>query len=205
VTTAVSKPSSRRYYQDGPPESVDLATWSLEVVDIGGRQITLSHDALTALPLVNEDRRMVCVCNWTIRHIWTGVRLKEVLTLIGRTRASGLFLRQTSIGTPKKGVYEVTIPLQDALDRQAILVTEIDGQPLSLERGYPVRLIDFGLYGYKCVKGLKRLEITEDYGLGEWEKRAGYPLDGTIRAKKYWVCDLRTSRFSANPGEITDF
>jgi DMSO/TMAO reductase YedYZ molybdopterin-dependent catalytic subunit len=85
------------------------------------------------------------------------------------------------------------------------LCHSIDGSPLSLERGYPLRLIDFGLYGYKSVKALAKLEVTTAYELGEWEERAGYPLDGTVRPKKYWICDLRRSMFAPAAGEITDF
>jgi DMSO/TMAO reductase YedYZ molybdopterin-dependent catalytic subunit len=205
MTVTVSKPSSLRYYQDGPPAGVDLRTWCLDVTDVGGATVSLSYDQLGGLPSVEESRRMVCVCNWSIRHTWDGVRLSDVLARVGRTDGTGLYLRQTSIGTPEKGTYATTIPLQDALDRGALLVRSIDGQPLSLERGFPLRLMDFGLYGYKCVKGLRSLEVTTEYELGEWERRAGYPLDGTIRAKKYWICDFRVSRYVTSRGEVTEF
>jgi DMSO/TMAO reductase YedYZ molybdopterin-dependent catalytic subunit len=115
------------------------------------------------------------------------------------------YLRQESIGTVEKGTYASTVPLKDALERQAILCYAIDGEPLSLERGYPLRFIDFGLYLYKCVKGLASLEVTEAYELGEWERRAGYPVDGTVRRKKYWICDLGERRFIEHEGEVTEF
>lgn len=199
------KPSSLRYYQDGPPESVDLSTWTLKVGGLGVRNRDLSYEQLLDLPQVDQDRRMVCVCNWSIRQRWSGVLLSDVLELAGLQQTEGLYLKQTSIGTPEKGVYESTMPLEDALERNALLCHSIDGQPLPMERGYPLRLMDFGLYGYKGVKGLKSLEVTEEFELGEWERKAGYKKDGTIRPKRYWIVDLVEHRFVGEPGEIVEF
>lgn len=205
MTAAISKPSSLRYYQDGPPEDVDLDAWRLDVADdFTGERVSLSYQDLGRLPTESVTRRMVCVCNWSIRQTWTGILVEDVLQLIGRRSGVDAFLRQTSIGTPSKGSYSSTIPLQGSLERRALLVTAIDGEQLTLERGSPIRLMDFGLYGYKCVKGLARLEVTSEYNLGEWEQRAGYPIDGTIQPKRYWACDLRQSLYTANVGEITD-
>jgi DMSO/TMAO reductase YedYZ molybdopterin-dependent catalytic subunit len=199
------KPSSLRYYQDGPPSHVDMETWRLEVSGIGVDRVSLSWDDLAAMPQVEHDRRMVCVCNWSIRHAWTGVLLEHVLREAGLTETDGLYLRQQSIGTPEKGTYDSTIPLAAALDRQALLCHSIAGEPLPLERGFPLRLIDFGLYGYKGVKGLASLEVTDRCELGVWERKAGYSKDGTIRPKRYWIVDRVEHRFCEEPGEITEF
>lgn len=114
------------------------------------------------------------------------------------------YLEQTSIGTPEKGVYDSTIPLGDALERRALLIDRLNGETLPMERGYPLRLLDFGLYGYKSVKGLGILELTDKFQLGEWERRAGYALDGQIQPKRYRFCDLNRHHFITQPGEVTD-
>jgi DMSO/TMAO reductase YedYZ molybdopterin-dependent catalytic subunit len=201
-----TKPSSLRYYQDGPPAQVDLSTWRLTVSGIGVRELVFDYDDLVSgFPQVEQQRRMVCVCNWSIRGIWCGALLEDVLRAAGLEDGEGLFLKQTSIGTPEKGKYESTIPLAPALDRQALLCHSLDGAPLPLDRGFPLRLWDFGQYGYKSVKGLERLEVTDVFELGEWELRAGYEKDGTIRPKRYWIVDLVEHRFVEAPGEVTEF
>ncbi len=113
------------------------------------------------------------------------------------------YLKQTSIGTKEKGVYESTIPLGDALSRRALIVHSVDGEPLPMEQGFPIRLFDFGLYGYKNVKGLAHLEITEKYEIGEWEKQCRYDINGIIRPKKYWLVDLKSWGFVEKAGEVT--
>lgn len=199
------KPSSLRYYQDGPPLEIDVQKWRLQITGLVRQELLLSYHDLLQLPQVEESRRMVCVCNWSIRRTWKGILLSDVLNIAGIDSSDALFLKQTSIGTPEKGTYQATIPLEEALSRRALLIHSVDGVILPLEQGYPLRLFDFGLYGYKNVKGLSKLEVTDKYELGEWERRAGYDLNGTVRAKKYWIVDLKQWKFVEHMGEVTDF
>ena len=171
----------------------------------GLRETTLTYADIRSLPRVRENRRYVCVCNWSYRNNWGGTLLREVLDAADWDgQAEARYLRQTSVGTAEKGTYQLTIPLGPAVQRRCLLVDEIDDAPLPMERGFPLRLMDFGLYGYKSVKGLARLEITTDFELGEWEQRAGYALDGEIRPKRYRLSDLRCHHFIPSGGEVTD-
>lgn len=199
------KPSSLRYYQEGPPKSVDLETWRLSVTGLVEQELSFTYQDLIEMPQVEESRRMVCVCNWSIRRTWKGVLLSSIMEMAGVLRPEDYYLKQTSIGTKEKGVYESTIPLGDALSRWALLVHSVDGETLPMEQGYPLRLFDFGLYGYKNVKGLAKLEVTNDYEIGEWERRAGYDINGIVRPKKYWIVDLKKWGFIEKPGEVTEF
>lgn len=205
VTERGGKPSSLRYYQDGPPQSVDLSSWRLTVGGLGLRETTLTYEDIRSLPRVRENRRYVCVCNWSYRHNWGGTLLREVLEAVGWDgEVDARYLKQTSMGTAEKGTYQSTIPLGPALRRRCLIADEIDDAPLPMERGFPLRLMDFGLYGYKSVKGLARLEISTVFELGEWERRAGYALDGEIQPKRYRLCDLRCHHFIPSGGEVTD-
>lgn len=198
------KPKSENYYQEGIPESVDLNSWRLTITGMVNKPLSLSYDDIMELPAVEQSRRMVCVCNWSIRRTWKGVLISSVIELAG-VHKKGLYLKQTSIGTPEKGVYTSTIPLDPALERDALLCYAVDGSVLPMEQGSPLRLIDFGLYGYKSVKGLCTLEVTDKFELGLWEAKAGYDLNGTIQPKKYWIVDLQDWRFIDKHGEVKDF
>lgn len=200
------RPSSFRYYQDGPPVEVNMATYRLRVSGLGVSDIYLDASALASIPRLTQSRRMVCVCNWSIRELWGGFLVRSLLEYIGWDElAKGRYLKQVSIGTADKGIYDSTIPLSGLLERDALIVDQINGSPLPMERGYPFRLIDFGLYGYKSVKGLAHLLITDQLKLGVWERKAGYTVEGTIRPKRYRICDLDDHRFVERPGEVTEF
>jgi len=86
-----------------------------------------------------------------------------------------------------------------------MIAHSVDGEALSLAQGYPVRTIDFGLYGYKGVKGLERLTVTDKFELGYWEEFAGYDVEGTIKMKKCWCVDLGAHRFIDKKDELVEF
>ena len=168
----------------------------------------MTYRDLLVLPQVTVNRRTVCVCNWTIRRTWTGALLRDVLQCAGLDDFDGradLFLKLQSIGTLEKGRYDSTIRLKEALERDAMIMHSVDDEPLSLEQGYPIRLIDFGIYGYKGVKGLESLTVTDRFEIGHWEQYAGYDIEGTIKTKKYYTIDLGAHRFIDRPGEVVEF
>lgn len=197
------KPSSLRYFQEGP-EPIDLASWRLRVDGLVESPLSLTYNDLEKFPPVYAHRRTVCVCLWSIKRHWDGIRLADVLSA-ARVDSSdeGLYLKQYSQGTDR-GIYDSTIHLKTAIAREAILATHVDGTVLPLENGFPLRLIDFGLYGYKCVKALARLEVTRRNEIGYWEDYAGYEIDGTIRPKKYYIVDMRRKIFFDRSGEVLD-
>jgi len=201
------KPPSIRYYREGPPEAgVDLEHWRLSITGLVNQAVNLSFDQLLELPQIEESRRYVCVCCWTVRRTWKGTLLQHVMDLAGIKDYQGLYLKQISLGSKEKGSYESTISLSDAIKRRAMLIYGVDGEPLPLIQGYPLRLIDFGLYGYKSVKGLATLEVTDSLELGEWELFAGYDVNGDVRPKKYWSVDTREHVYINQPGlEVTHF
>lgn len=203
------KPSSLRYYQDGPPSYIDLEKWRLNLTNMrsnsGRYEKSICYRDVMAMPQITESRRMVCVCNWSIRRPWTGVLLQDLLEVTNTPYQSDAILQQSSVGTDDKGIYQSCIRLGDALQRRAMLIHSVDGAPLPLEQGYPVRLIDFGLYGYKGVKCLSRIDITDKMTFGHWEQAAGYDLEGRIKPKKYWCVDIGQHRFIDGGGEVTDF
>ncbi len=201
------KPSSLRYYQDGPPSQIDISTWRLSLL-LAGKQKSLSFTLsdIKSIPKRVENRRMICVCNWSIRRTWGGIYLEDLFNYAGLVKYdyTGLFLKQLSIGTSDKGKYDSTIRIDDAIARNAMLIYEVDGEPLPLEQGYPLRLIDFGLYGYKGVKGLSELQVSTEFELGYWEQHAGYALEGNVKPKKYFIVDLKEHRF-IEKAEVIDF
>lgn len=197
------KPSSLRYYQEGVP-AVGATEWCLRIDD-GRRSVALTYDDIIRLPVTQQHRRMVCVCSWTIKRYWSGVLLADLLRHVGIDTQELPFLRQASVGTAEKGVYESWIEVSGALRRGALLAHTVDGEPLPPAQGAPLRLIDFGLYGYKCVKGLAKLELTHEARLGYWEEQAGYMLDGTVKPKRYYAVDLQKQMFSMSAGEVTEW
>jgi sulfoxide reductase catalytic subunit YedY len=78
-------------------------------------------------------------------------------------------------GEEGRGRFYETIPVDVARQRQTLLAYEMDGRPLSIPHGAPLRLRVEGQLGFKMVKWIERIELIDDYarigqGQGGWRE-----------------------------------
>jgi DMSO/TMAO reductase YedYZ molybdopterin-dependent catalytic subunit len=165
-----------RIYAVSPPHPrFDPATWRLRIDGLVERPQTLTYPQLLALPRTRQTSDFVCVTGWSVDGVrWGGVRLHELLALAGplpRARA----LRFVSAEEP----YEDTLTLAQARVRDALLAYQMDGAPLERKHGAPARLVMPQMYGYKGVKWVDRIVVTDRVEDGYWQQR-GYDRDAWI-------------------------
>lgn len=150
------------------PPPIDLETYRLRVHGAVARPAELSLADLAArLPTVERKRRFYCVNGWSLEADWRGHELAALIQLVEPDPAAP-FLRAISIGG-----YEDTTAIKELIEGQAMLVTHMNGEPLSPKRGKPIRLMVFNLYQFKGVKALGQLELVANYRPGTWQK-VGY-------------------------------
>lgn len=152
----------------GSKPRVTQEAWVLEVVGEVEEPLRLGWAELMAMPRVTEESDFHCVTTWSRLDMrWTGVRLSEVLARARPTEAARFLLCHAYDG------YTTNLPLEEALKSDVLLGFEVDGQPLSVEHGGPVRVITPQLYAWKGAKWVKRIEVLAEDRLGFWEQR-GY-------------------------------
>ena len=126
------------------------------VVVYGARKETLDLDALRGLPQQSHTLPIACVEGWSANGTWTGVRLRTVLDLVDAP--SGSDVRVMSL--QRSGSFnETTLPGNFADDDRTTLALELAGEPLSLDHGYPARLIAPDRPGVLQTKWVARLEV----------------------------------------------
>jgi len=170
------------------PDYLDAADknfvdWRLKVGGLVETELSLSLDDLRALPSRAQITRHDCVEGWSCIGQWKGVPLKAVLDtakLKPQARYIAFFcadqLEQTLDGT---GQYYETIDRIDAYHPQTILAYELNGKPLAIEHGAPLRLRVERQLGYKMAKYVMRIEAIDGFANlgrgrgGFWEDR-GY-------------------------------
>ena len=161
----------------------NFANWKLIVDGLVDKPLQLSLADLRQLPARTQITRHDCVEGWSCIGKWTGAPLKEVLTRAGlKTNARYIVfhcadtLEQTLDGT---GQYYESIDLVDAYHPQTILAYDMNGAPVPVEHGAPLRLRVERQLGYKMAKYVMRIEAREEFtslGRGRggfWEDR-GY-------------------------------
>jgi DMSO/TMAO reductase YedYZ molybdopterin-dependent catalytic subunit len=161
----------------------NFANWRLVVDGLVDKPLQLSLADLRQLPARTQITRHDCVEGWSCIGKWTGAPLKEVLDRAGlKPNARYLVfycadnLEQTLDGT---GRYYESIDLTDAYHPQTILAYDMNGAPVSVEHGAPLRLRVERQLGYKMAKYVMRIEAREEFSSlgrgrgGFWEDR-GY-------------------------------
>lgn len=190
-----------------PVPAIDGARWRLEVGGLVRRPLRLGITDLVNLPAQVQTATLECAGNgrafltppvsgeqWELGAVstaeWTGVSLAEVLDRAGlKSGAQEAVFRAAdrAIGKHSRGAgrFERSLTLDDVHQADVLLAYAMNGQPLPIQHGYPLRVIVPGWYGVAAVKWLTEIEVV------------GQPFRGYFQTEKYvyeWERDGRLER-----------
>lgn len=156
--------------------------WKLRIHGMVDRELELTFDDLLKRPAIHKWVTLTCVSNEVGgdligNALWSGVLLKDLLEEVGPSKDAD------AIQSMSKDGFTAGTPLSTLLDdRQAMLAYAMNGQPLPVEHGFPVRIVVPGLYGYvSATKWLVDIEVTRfDQFEGYWTPR-GWSALGPIK------------------------
>jgi DMSO/TMAO reductase YedYZ molybdopterin-dependent catalytic subunit len=155
----------------GSVPKVDLATWTLAVTGEVERELTLTWEQLLELPSREVTVDIHCVTRWSrFDTTFKGVHWSELAKLVS-PRPSAQFV----IAHAEQG-FSSNMPIAAIEDEQALIAYQADGEPLTPDHGWPVRLVVPSRYFWKSAKWLRGLELRADDQPGFWE-RYGYHND----------------------------
>jgi DMSO/TMAO reductase YedYZ molybdopterin-dependent catalytic subunit len=150
----------------------DPERWDFQIYGAVDTPLRLTWREFQALPRVNTRSDFHCVTRWSrFDNAWEGVAFREILRRVTLKPGAAFVLVHAEQG------FTANIPLAD-LDRDNILfATHHDGNPLSADHGYPLRLIVPHLYAWKSVKWVRGIEFFDHEVPGFWEQN-GYHMYG---------------------------
>lgn len=153
------------------PEALDLERWRLTVCGAVAQPRTWTYDAFRRLPQVEVQHDVHCVTRWSrLGCRWRGVTLATIAALVQPTPAARFV--QFVAYSPRQ--HDSSLPLHVCLNEGVLLAWEMDGQPLSVPHGYPLRVLAPSRYLYKSVKWVRAIRLLADDVLGYWERVGGY-------------------------------
>jgi DMSO/TMAO reductase YedYZ molybdopterin-dependent catalytic subunit len=162
----------------------DPETWDFQVYGLVDSPLRFTWQDVTKLPKVERTSDFHCVTRWSrFNNRWNGVAFRELLERARPKPEAAYVLVHAEQG------YTANVPLAD-LDRpEVLLATHHDGDPLTAEHGYPLRLIVPHLYSWKSVKWVQSLEFLAHDMPGFWEKN-GYHMYGDPWKEQRYSGDL---------------
>ena len=156
---------------DVPDYPADLAGWDFRVHGEVAEPLTLTRDELDALPKVTVTQDIHCVTRWSrFDATFTGVPWSALAERVRPLESAHHAIAESEAG------YTANVPLAFLEQEGAMLATHADGEPLTPEHGWPLRLIVPGKYFWKSAKWLRGIELRPTDAPGFWE-RYGYHND----------------------------
>jgi DMSO/TMAO reductase YedYZ molybdopterin-dependent catalytic subunit len=163
---------------------VDPGDWTLRIVGMVDKEVTLTFDDLVAMERMDDFVTLQCVSNEVGGDLvgnaqWSGVSLPKLLDMAGvhpdATQIVGRSVDDWTGGFPTEIAYD---------GRAAMVAIAMNGEPLPVEHGFPARLVVPGLYGYvSATKWLKEIELTTLEAFdGYWVPR-GWAKLGPIKTE----------------------
>ena len=155
---------------DGLRDSVNEATWRLKVVRAAGDTLQLTLNDIKQLPKKDIVFDFKCIEGWDQVTHWGGVPLKTFIEHYHLDKQSKM--NYLGLVTPDKGYY-VGIDMPSALHPQTLLCYEMNGKPLPVNQGFPLRLIIPVKYGIKHLKRIGTMFFSNNKPADYWAER-GY-------------------------------
>lgn len=167
----------------------NFAEYRITVRDnLTGREKQLSLEDLRKLPRTSYVAMHTCMQGWSAISRWSGVRLEDVMSVLGPRPEGANYVMLTSYGLaqemyddrPREPFYS-TLDLDMLAEQDTILAFERNGEPLDIHLGAPARLRVESNHGYKMVKWVKTIEWIDDYA-NYGDGRGGTREDSALQA-----------------------
>ena len=151
--------------------SVDTPTWTLKLFGLVANEITLDWKQFKALPQIKVVADMHCVTRWSQLDMdWQGVAARNLIALAAPLADAQFVTLHGFDG------YTTNLPLDALLDDYVLIAHSVFGEPLSMEHGWPARLVVPKRYAWKGAKWISAIEFQTEDRPGFWEVR-GYHND----------------------------
>lgn len=155
----------------GLKSPLDSAHWVMNVIRANNDTLKVSLDDIKKLPKTEIVFNFKCIEGWSQITHWGGVKFSEFMRAYGLTEEGAM--KYLGLSTPDKEYY-VGIDMPSAMHPQTMLVYELNGKPLPLDQGYPLRLIIPVKYGVKSLKRIGFMYFNNQRPPDYWADVKGY-------------------------------
>ena len=157
------------------PQYINAENYSLTVTGLVNNELECTYDeVLYNCPSFKKVVTLRCVEGWSVTILWEGIQLKDLIA------DAEVNPEATTVIFYAYDGYSTSLPLDYIIDNNIMMAYKMNNVTLPPERGYPFQLVAESKWGYKWIKWITAIELSdnEDYR-GYWESR-GYPNDADL-------------------------
>jgi DMSO/TMAO reductase YedYZ molybdopterin-dependent catalytic subunit len=157
------------------PQYVDIDSYKLEITGLAEKPTSYTYDeVIDGFDNYKKVVRLNCVEGWAVNILWEGVLVRDILE-----KAGPLPEARTVIFHAQDG-YTTSFPIEYVMDNDILMAYKINDVTIPPERGFPFELVAESKWGYKWVKWITQIELSDDVDYqGYWESR-GYSDSGDL-------------------------
>jgi DMSO/TMAO reductase YedYZ molybdopterin-dependent catalytic subunit len=157
------------------PQFIDIATYTLNVSGLVDDPLVYTYDNVLNHQKYEKVVTLHCVEGWSVKILWEGILLKDLFNEVGVQPNASVVILYAVDG------YSTSFPIEYITDNHILLAYKMNGLEIPAERGFPFMLVSESQYGYKWIKWITGIELSNDVDYrGYWESR-GYPNDASLR------------------------
>jgi DMSO/TMAO reductase YedYZ molybdopterin-dependent catalytic subunit len=151
------------------PQEIDVESYTLEITGLVTNSTSYTYDEV--LNMYQHYKKVVtldCVEGWSVTILWEGLLVKDLLA-----KAEPLANAEVAIFHAYDG-YTTSLPIDYIVDNDILMAYKMNDVILPPERGFPFQLVAESKWGYKWIKWITEIELSNDVNYrGYWESR-GY-------------------------------
>lgn len=157
------------------PQMIDNATYRLTVTGLVYSNKTYTYeDVIKQHQIYEKAVTLNCVEGWKVTILWQGVLVKDLID------EAGIQPRANTVIFYAKDGYSTSLPLDYITKNNIILAYRMNGLTLPPERGFPFQLVAESKWGYKWIKWITEIRLSDDPNYrGYWES-LGYSNGGDL-------------------------
>jgi DMSO/TMAO reductase YedYZ molybdopterin-dependent catalytic subunit len=162
------------------PQYIDAENYTLTVSGLVNNELQLSYDGVVnGYQNFEKVVKLNCVEGWSVTILWEGVLVKDLI------EEAGVEPNATTVIFYAYDGYSTSVPLDYIVDNNILMAYKMNNVTLPPERGFPFQLVAESKWGYKWIKWITEIELSdnEDYR-GFWESRS-YSNDGNLNEGFY--------------------
>jgi DMSO/TMAO reductase YedYZ molybdopterin-dependent catalytic subunit len=157
------------------PQYINTSDYRLTVTGLTNTTDVYTYqDVLTRYPHYTKVVTLFCVEGWDATILWEGVLVRDLI------RDAGVDPRANTVVFTAHDGYTTSFPLDYLMNNDIIMAYKMNNVTLPAERGYPFELVAQDKWGYKWIKWIEKIELTDDPDYrGYWEQR-GFSNTGDL-------------------------
>ena len=159
---------------------MDISKWTFRVYGLVSKEHRLSYKEFMALPPVKVFSDIHCVTGWSrLGNLWEGVSTSVIRELVNILPEARFVIVHCAAN------FTTNLSLHDFFGTDVLFAMSHNGEPLTPEHGYPLRLVVPRLYFWKSAKWVEGVEFTAKDRRGFWESRGYHNRGDPWKEERY--------------------